>query len=228
MIKIWIPRGIWFLTAIVMFPAGMALGTAWHGAVLLPGNFGSVHVSDLFTFQSEKLIVSLWKINMDPDNYLFLRWKFIFQPLSAMVYANFTGGYRFFWPLPIFSKGIWSWELHDYAAVSAGSRQRGISSNGYKSTVLSNVEEKGQTSGGFHICSAKTYESIPIQPSCLPFKYNGYTQLLDNPIWITCENPQVLQGCPMDRCLILPETGSELKTGSRRNTNSAWHILPKE
>jgi hypothetical protein len=89
-----------------MFPAGMALGTAWHGAVLLPGNFGSVHVSDLFTFQSEKLIVSLWKINMDPDNYLFLRWKFIFQPLSAMVYANFTGGYRFFWPLPIFSKGI--------------------------------------------------------------------------------------------------------------------------
>jgi hypothetical protein len=77
-------------------------------------------------------------------------------------------------------------------------------------------------------CSAKTYESIPIQPSCLPFKYNGYTQLLDNPIWITCENPQVLQGCPMDRCLILPETGSELKTGSRRNTNSAWHTLPKE
>lgn len=64
--------------------------------------------------------------------------------------------------------------------------QRGISSNGYKSTVLSNVlEEKGQTSGGFHICSAKTYESIPIQPSCLPFKYNGYTQFLDNPIWIT-------------------------------------------
>ena len=59
--------------------------------------------------------------------------------------------------------------------------QRGISSNGYKSTVLSNVlEEKGQTSGGFHICSAKTYESIPIQPSCLPFK------MVDTPnFWTT-------------------------------------------
>jgi len=54
-----------------MFPAGMALGTAWHGAVLLPGNFGTVHVSDLSPLQFEMLMIPLWKISMDPENYFF-------------------------------------------------------------------------------------------------------------------------------------------------------------
>ena len=124
MTKICIPHGIWFLTAIVMFPAGMALGTAWHGAVLLTGNFGTVHVSDLSTLQFEKLIIPLWKSSMDAENYFFWGGNSSSNPCLPGSMPILL--YLFFWPLPICSKGIWSWELHDYAAVSAGSRAMAI------------------------------------------------------------------------------------------------------